>query len=94
MVRFHGNYCGPNWTAGRPVPASMIDQVPYVAPTDALDRACLQHDRACSKGGCTSSADRRLERAALAVALTNPALRAKALTVAAAMAVAQRSRSQ
>lgn len=85
MVRIHGKYCGPNWTAGRAIPASEINSVPYVAPTDRLDAACLAHDRDCADGGCSSTGDRRLRNAALMVALTNPLLRQKALLVAAAM---------
>lgn len=94
MVRIHGNYCGPNWTAGQAKPASMIDQLPYVAPTDALDAGCLEHDRSCSKGGCSATADLRLRNVALGVALVNPLLRPKALAIAAAMEVASRRRTQ
>lgn len=70
----------------------MIDQLPYVAPTDRLDAACLEHDRSCSKGGCTSTADKRLARKALVIGLTNPSLRDPALLIAAAMSVASRTR--
>jgi len=94
MVKIHGNYCGPNWTAGQAKPASMIDSLPYVKPTDALDKACLDHDRSCSKSGCTSKGDLRLRNAALLVAVTNPSLRSKALLIAASMEAASRSRAQ
>ena len=87
MVKIHGNYCGPNWTAGQPKPASMIDSLPYVAPRDALDAACLQHDRDCSKGGCSAKGDTQLRNKALRIALTNPTLRPVALLVAASMSV-------
>ena len=91
IVRIHGNYCGPNWTAGQAKPASMIDSLPYVKPTDALDAACLEHDRSC-KNGCTAKGDSKLQVAALAVALTNPRLRNVALLVAAGMTVAAPTR--
>lgn len=91
MAKLHGNYCGPNWTAGQSKPASMIDDLPYVAPTDALDAACLRHDRSC-KNGCTAQGDSKLRNAALAIALTNPRLRNVALIVAAGMTVAAPTR--
>lgn len=93
MVRIHGNYCGPNWTSGQAKPASMIDQLPYVKPVDALDAACRQHDISCSKGGCTAKGDRVLRNKALGVALVNPRLREKALLIAVAMAAAEKTRS-
>ena len=93
MVKVHGNYCGPNWTAGQAKPASMIDDLPYVAPIDALDAGCLRHDRDC-KNGCTSAGDRRLRNTALAVAATNPRLRNIALFVALGMEGAARTRKR
>jgi hypothetical protein len=93
-MKVWGNYCGPNWTAGQPRPAKDIDLLPYVAPTDALDQACMAHDRACSKGGCTRKADRSLRDTALLVALTNPSLREPAIIIAAAMSVAEKTRSE
>ena len=91
MVRIHGNYCGPNWTAGQARPAADIDKLPYVAPTDELDAACLKHDRACSSNGCTKKADLQLRNTAIILAARNPQLRQKALLIAAAMqAVAPR----
>ena len=93
LVKIHGNYCGPNWTAGQRKPASLIDALPYVAPTDALDAACLEHDRSC-KNGCSSKGDLKLRNAALMVAVQNPKLRPVALAIAASMQVASRGRSQ
>jgi hypothetical protein len=94
MVRIHGNYCGPNWTAGQAKPASMIDRLPYVAPTDALDKACMEHDRSCSKNGCSTEGDNKLRNAALVIALTQPRLREVALLVAAGMTVSAPTRSR
>ena len=85
MAKIHGNYCGPNWTAGKARPASDIDKLPYVAPTDALDEACMNHDRDCSQGGCSAKGDRALRNAAFLVAMTNPSLRSTALVIAATM---------
>jgi len=93
MVRIHGNYCGPNWTAGQRRPAKDIDKLPYVPPTDALDRACLDHDRDCSQGGCSKKGDLKLRNTALLVAFTQPRLREVALLVAAGMTAAARTRS-
>lgn len=94
LVKIHGNYCGPNWTAGQAKPASEIDRLPYVAPVDALDKACLNHDRDCSKGGCSTKGDTRLRNAALLVALTRPDLRNVALLVAAGMTATAPTRSR
>lgn len=94
MVKIHGNYCGPNWTAGQAKPASMIDSLPYVAPVDALDAACLEHDRDCAKGGCSAKGDRQLARKALGIALVNPSLRPLALVVAATISAASTRRER
>ncbi len=65
MVRIHGNYCGPDWTAGK-----RIDARSYVLgggqfdvkPVDWLDALCLEHDRGCGSSdlGCSRSDDQRL----------------------------------
>jgi len=94
VVKVWGNYCGPNWTAGQARPAKDIDKLPYVAPTDALDSACMQHDRACSKNGCTSAADRKLRNTALLLAFTQRRLREPALLIAAAMSAAEKTRTR
>lgn len=41
-MRFHGNYCGPNWSAGRHQP-SVVSDVPAV---DEFDETCRVHDAA------------------------------------------------
>ena len=92
MVKVWGNYCGPNWTAGQARPAKDIDKLPFVEPTDALDRACMQHDRSCSKGGCSRAGDRKLRNTALLLAITNPKLREPALLIAGAMTAAEKTR--
>lgn len=89
MVQIHGNYCGPNWTHGRAIPASMYDQFDEVKPIDALDRACQAHDKDCSKGGCSSAGDKALRNAALMIAIktSNPVLRSTALLIAGGMSL-------
>lgn len=94
MVKVWGNYCGPNWTAGQARPAKDIDKLPYVAPTDKLDAACMSHDRTCSKGGCSRAGDRKLRNTALFLAATSPSLREPALLIAAAMIAAEPTRSR
>ena len=96
IVKIHGNYCGPNWTHGRAIPASMYSQYPEVTPIDALDAACQAHDKDCSKGGCSAKGDRKLVRTALLVSLTtrNAALSAKAKLIASGIAAASLTRSR
>lgn len=42
-MKYHGNYCGPNWSAGKRQP-SVADS--DVQPIDDFDASCQQHDRA------------------------------------------------
>lgn len=45
MVRAHGNWCGPGWTAGQYKDAKDITPEDYDVPAvDALDQACKDHD--------------------------------------------------
>jgi len=41
--RYHGNYCGPGWSAGKW--QNSVDD-PSVPAIDDLDRSCLEHDKA------------------------------------------------
>jgi len=93
LVRIHGNYCGPNWTGGKPYAAndSRVDW--SVKPMDQLDTACRIHDIACSKGGCTSADDRRLARKATMIGIFNPRLAPVARAIALAMWTASLTRS-
>lgn len=44
-IRYHGNWCGPNWTAGQDKPTSAITPSDYRVPAvDDLDAACKDHD--------------------------------------------------
>ena len=91
MVRFHGNWCGPNWTDGQNVSARdyRLRGGDFLGPCiDELDCACRTHDRDCSgSNGCTRSADNKLIRAADKIianplfAITNPVMYAKAIAI-------------
>ncbi len=52
-MRYHGNYCGPNWSAGEYQP-SVISDVPAV---DDFDATCKMHDAAYAERGDLSAAD-------------------------------------
>jgi hypothetical protein len=95
MVKIHGNYCGPNWTGGKPFAAS-DRRVDWSVPClDALDCACKNHDRDCAHPeGCSARADRILSRKASIVAITNPKLRNKAAAVASMIALVSATRSR
>ena len=86
-MKIYGQYCGPNWTHGRAVPASDYDKYPEVRPIDRLDAACQAHDKDCSHGGCSRKGDLALMDVALAVAISSPDIqtRATAALIAAAM---------
>jgi len=67
MVKIHGNWCGPNWTAGKNQSAA-----DYAARggnfrskcIDKIDCACRTHDQECSgTKGCSRSADTKLIQA-------------------------------
>jgi len=40
-MRYHGNYCGPNWSAGKHQESVIDNNVPAV---DEFDQTCLEHD--------------------------------------------------
>lgn len=102
MVRVHGNWCGPNWTAGRNVDALSYKQAggQFDEPCmDELDCACRNHDRACAHPlGCSRKGDAALVKAALKIAtnpsnrLFRPAYANKAALIAAGITAASRGR--
>lgn len=53
-MKYHGNYCGPNWSAGR-VQSSVVSSVPAV---DIFDDTCKTHDAHYAQGHDLSSADK------------------------------------
>lgn len=56
---FHGNYCGPGWSAGK-YQLSVRD--PTVPAVDKLDEACMEHDAAYFDGVDLYEADMRFAR--------------------------------
>ena len=45
MVRYHGNWCGPGWTAGQYKDADeLTEEDIHVPAIDALDACCKRHD--------------------------------------------------
>lgn len=52
-MRYHGNYCGPNWSAGKHQP-SVDSDVPAL---DEFDETCKEHDRAYALGMPLRQAD-------------------------------------
>jgi hypothetical protein len=53
-MRYHGNYCGPWWSAGK-IQASVND--PTVEPIDEFDNSCRIHDAAYADGADLYDAD-------------------------------------
>jgi len=95
-LKIHGNYCGANWTHGMNVPASDYFLYPEVTPIDRLDKACQDHDKDCSHGGCSGKGDTALRNAALMVAVTTSdvRLRATATSIAIGMHLIKDIRSR
>jgi len=52
-MKYHGNYCGPNWSNGVTQP-SVVGTVP---PVDEFDATCMLHDTAYATGQDRSQAD-------------------------------------
>lgn len=102
IVKIHGNWCGPNWTAGR-----SIDALTYKEQggqfnercVDKLDCACRKHDRDCANPlGCSRKGDTKLIKTALAVSLNprnrllNPQLANTAALIATGITAARTTR--
>lgn len=89
MVKLHGKYCGPNWTAGKVLAAKDATAKDFkVKPVDDLDAACRIHDLDINKRGNSFKTDQKLETKARRIANSpryTPKLRAKALFVAESM---------
>jgi len=73
MVRIYGNWCGPNWTAGRRIGALQYQEQggQFNEPCiDELDCACRNHDRDCAHpAGCSRKGDSELIKTALKISL-------------------------
>ncbi len=99
LVKIHGNWCGPNWTGGQKVSAQDYQGDWNYPAVSKLDRACRVHDRDCSHtDGCSSAADRKLAKVALAIStnwktrLFQPNLAKAAERIYAVMLISQRTR--
>ena len=97
IVKIHGNWCGPDWTAGQKKPAKdLTPRDQGVGCIDKLDCACKIHDtEVFQNGGRTRSSDSNLASKALRVAydFRQPrSLRRKALFVAYGMLLGRSSR--
>lgn len=86
MVKIHGRYCGPNWTAGKKLAAEDAKRSDFdVKPIDVLDNACRTHDFLIWRDGPSYASDTRLMRAAAKIAIDSKqpaAIRAKATLIA------------
>jgi len=87
IVRIHGKWCGPDWTAGQRKPAKDLTQTDRsIKCTDKLDCACKVHDiDVYERGGRTRGSDTRLANVAIRMAFDPRVpryLRRKALLVA------------
>ena len=97
IVRIHGNWCGPGWTARQRKPAKDLTlRDRDVSCTDKLDCACKVHDiDVYERGGRTEGSDVRLANVAIRIAydFRQPRyLRRKALLVAYGMLIGRSSR--
>ena len=97
IVKIHGNWCGPDWTAGQKKPAKDLIPTDRSVPcTDKLDCACKVHDiDVYERGGRTEGSDVRLANVAFRIAydFRQPrSLRRKALLVAYGMTIGRSSR--
>ena len=72
MVRIHGNWCGPNWTAGKVMAAEDLKKSQRrVKCIDKLDCACRKHDISIKDQGPTKKSDQALQNSAQKI-LDNP----------------------
>lgn len=73
-MRIWGNWCGPNWTGGKAIPAKEYDWAtdPHPQAIDELDMACKIHDFTYGTDGNREQADRLLEKKAERIANERP----------------------
>jgi len=65
LVKIHGNYCGPNWTAGKKLAAADATEKDFqVRSIDLLDGGCKIHDMDINRDGPSRKSDLRLARTA------------------------------
>ncbi len=75
-MRFHGNYCGPNWSGGIHQ-QSVISNVPAI---DDFDQTCKEHDASYASGHNLAEADLKFARNNISL---NPKRLAAAIVVGA-----------
>lgn len=97
IVRIHGNWCGPDWTAGQVKPAKdIVAADSNVKCIDKLDCACKVHDYDVFRnGGRSGNSDSNLAAKAIRIAydFRQPrSLRRKALLVATGMLIGRSQR--
>lgn len=99
MVRLHGKWCGPNWTANQRKPAKdATKRDRMVSCSDSLDCGCKRHDLDIADSGPSFESDTRLMRKAQTIinnplyAITNPRMYAAAFVVRDAMSVVRWTR--
>lgn len=99
MVRIHGNWCGPNWTAGKKIPAEALKAKDRRFPCDdKLDCACRRHDISIKDNGTSRASDQALQDAAQKILdnpvnlVINPLMYLNARTVRDGMAIAKNFR--
>jgi len=90
MVKIHGKYCGPNWTAGKVLAAKNASDKDFqVKPIDDLDAACRIHDKDIRDKGNSFKTDTKLMNKAQKIANSpkySLKLRSKAQFIAESMA--------
>lgn len=68
-MKYHGNYCGPNWSDGKQQPSV----VGTVMPIDEFDNTCRLHDDVYALSGDTEAADYAFYHANIGVGLKRSA---------------------
>ena len=102
MVRIHGKWCGPNWTANQIKPAKDATKRDRLVPcNDSLDCACKRHDLDIADSGSPSFAsDTRLMKEAEKIlanpilAITQPIMYAKAFAIRDSMSLVRWTRER
>lgn len=99
MAKIHGNWCGPNWTAGQKIPASKLKRARRgFKCIDKLDCACRDHDISIKDNGPSFRSDQALQDQAQRIinnpinAIINPLMYAKAIAVRDVMSVTKFTR--
>lgn len=88
---FHGNWCGPGWTAGKYMNAEDASELDFeVEAVDKLDQICKYHDIAIWRANKESDPERAREMRAQAdrvfvndmIAISSPGMKDEAMAFA------------